>query len=313
MRKIFIILLTIIFILSFSFTCYCETESDIVNKISISVNIKPIQSDLYNYTYETKSPSEIVYILHLLNSIKKIDDGVILNGADIPIVNINIFTQDNSYINVGFVNGRFCDIYGNQFNVGNDYGRFLSFVYALKNNILVFENDVTYDISEWAKEEVTKAIEKNLVPKLNQINYQGKITRLEVCQLIANYIEQKGITEQLDISPFSDTSDPSIIMLYSLNIINGKSNDLFAPYDFITREEFAKILFNTYKLTHDIENNIVIETHYKYDDRISSWAKEAVAVMTTSGIFKGIENAEFAPQKNITKEQVITAIVRLEE
>ena len=85
----------------------------------------------------------------------------------------------------------------------------------------------------------------------------------------------------------------------------------FCPYDFITKEELAKLLSNTY---HLISKNISSETVkllYKDEGNISDWAVEYVSNMTDAGIFIGNENGEFEPQKNISKEEVVVVLNRL--
>lgn len=68
-------------------------------------------------------------------------------------------------------------------------------------------------------------------------------------------------------NPFSDTADESVISLYNYAIINGKNENEFYPYDYITREEFAKILSGTYnKLNRLTEyNNGSTSVHYAYN------------------------------------------------
>lgn len=86
---------------------------------------------------------------------------------------------------------------------------------------------------------------------------------------------------------------------------------MFCPYDLITREEFAKILSNTYTF---IKNETVLDSNkilYKDQNKISDWAMESVSKMTSLGMFKGNENDEFEPQNSITKEEVIVTILRL--
>ena len=290
-----------------------KIQNNDIDKIDISVNIKPVKDSQYCYNFRTNSESQIDYIIHILNAIDFIDDGKTIDGADIPIVNINFTKADNSIDKYGFVSGRFYDTKNKQYAVDRSaYNRFLDFIYALKTEKLVLTDNITFEPSEWAKNDIKQAIEGGLVPKWNQINYKGSIIRLEGCELVANLL---GISCYDDFgseeNPFSDTNDKSVVSLYNLKIINGKSETLFCPYDFMTREEFAKILSNTYFQLIDkrILHNKKIS--YKDQDKISDWAIDSVTDMTSLGMFKGNENGEFEPQKNITKEEVILTLLRL--
>ena len=212
------------------------------------------------------------------------------------------------------MSGRFFDESNNkQYAVDSDeYSRFLDFLYALKTGKLDLPDEVTFEASEWAKDEVNEAIENGLVPEWNRINYKGNITRLEVCMLVENFMHVKKIPQHTDVyaaPPFLDVEDSSITYLWNNNIINGKAETLFCPYDVITREEFAKILFSTYQC---VESDIINSSGSMYEDQceISNWAIDSVNSMTSLGLFNGNANGEFGPQKNITKEEVILTLLR---
>ena len=284
-----------------------------INNIEISVNLKPIKNSQYCYNFITNSDKQNAYIVHLLNAMDLINDGISINGADIPTVNININKVDGSIKSYGFINGRFCDTDNKQYAVnGKEYKQFLDFIYALKTEKIIL-NDVTFEPSEWAKSEISQAIICGFVPKRNQINYQSNITRVEACQLFVNFLNKvENIEEGEGKSPFTDTNDPDVLMLYKFNIINGKSITEFCPYDFITREELAKMLSNTYhciKSDTEYENNKNIT--FKDAHLISDWAIESVNAMESIGILIGNENGNFEPKRYTLKEELLLALFRL--
>lgn len=282
--------------------------------IKVDVNAGgPSYLEHQKYNYTTSSKNEIAYILNYLNNFKLEDDGKTLNSNDGSSYSIKIFMNDGSTKKCGFDSGRFYNDSNKQYAIDcNEYQRFLDFIYALKTSKIILEDVVTFEPSEWAIEDIEKAIENGLVPSFNQINYKGKLNRLEVCQFIANFFESCGYTADItEPNPFTDTSDKSVLALYHLKILNGKSETLFCPYDWITREEFAKILSNTYYL---VKNDTTIDSKkisYKDQEKVSDWAKDSVSNMTSLGLFNGNENDEFEPQKDITKEEVIITLLRL--
>lgn len=287
-------------------------KSNDIMKISISVNIKPIKDSRYCYEFSTTNRGEIIYIDHLINAFNLIDDDKTIGGGDIPIVNISIIKKD-AVDKIGFISGRFYDFNDKQYAIDpNEYNRFLDFIYALKTKDIVLNDDVSFEPSEWAKTDIVQAKEDGLVPMWNQIGYTNNITRLEVCQFVDNLLEKKGYIYDInEVNQFADTSDKSVVRLYNMKILNGKTETLFCPYDLITREEFAKILSNTYTF---IKNETVLDSNkilYKDQNKISDWAMESVSKMTSLGMFKGNENDEFEPQNSITKEEVIVTILRL--
>lgn len=285
---------------------------DNVAKISIMAT-GPFRSDHEKYDYSTSEKNEIAYILNYINNFHLEDDGENIIVYDVSSFSVKIHMLDGSVRECSFYYGRFDDESGKQYAIDPDeYNRFLEFIHALKTKKIILENEVTFKPSEWAKRSIGKAVELELIPGESQINYKGKITRLEVCRLIDNLlskltIEDHGITG----SPFSDTTDKSVIKLYDYGIVNGKNESKFAPYDYITREELAKVLSNTYYLINEkVQSD---KSTYEYADQkeISSWAYEYVGNMHSLNIMVGNPQNEFRPKDNVTKEETIITLLRI--
>lgn len=290
-----------------------EMQNESVDEIKISVNIRPIKDSEYCYNFSTNSKSQINYIVHLLNSMSLFDDEKVINGGDIPIVNINIIKENGMVDKIGFISGRFYDTKDKQYAVDkSEYSRFLDFVYALKTKEVVLEDEVTFEPSEWAKEDVEKAVKKELVPELNQINYRGKINRLEVCQLIDNLLNKQNIPKpESTENTFSDTTDKSVISLYNYGIIDGKNESEFDPYGYVTREELSKVLSNTYYLMNQKVQSDNCTHEYVDQKEISYWALNYVGDMYSLNIMIGNPENEFKPHANVTKEELIITLLRI--
>ncbi len=169
------------------------------------------------------------------------------------------------------------------------------------------------DIPDWAKKEIDTALEKNLIPLWNRINYSSYISRAEVCHLAYNLLIKfkNEISTEAD-NPFKDIDDPAVTSMYNLGIINGKSYNEFAPYDIVTREELTKILCGVYEIIQtNAEQSESDDTLFLDNKEISAWAKPYVAKMNNLKILVGDENGNFKPKDCCTKEQVIVAILRL--
>ena len=100
-------------------------------------------------------------------------------------------------------------------------------------------------------------------------------------------------------------------MLYNAGIIDGKTDTEFCPYDFITREELAKVLSNMYALAGGEKAEQTYEVAYADSNEISGWAIEYVNKMSALEILKGDEKGKFNPKSNTTKEQVIITLLRM--
>ena len=167
--------------------------------------------------------------------------------------------------------------------------------------------------SQWAKLEVEKAKERDIVPHKIQGDYKRNITREEFVELsirLYEVLSKKEITLQGQ-GPFSDTKNPYITMANKLGIIDGKGDGTFSPDEKITREEVSVILYRTLKVAkprYDYSNT----NDYDFRDysMISSWAKQAVNYLYGVEIINGVDDGEFNPKSYTSREQAITLVMR---
>ena len=291
------------------------TQGEEVRVVRIDVKAHgPMLNDSLNYDYEVLAQNEVLYLLNCVKSFELVDDGKTIRVNDASVYEVRFYKDDGSFYKFEYEFGRIFDNDGKEYGLKGSFGRFLTAINALKTQKLtITDDDVNTQPSKWAESEINIGIDKELVPKWNQIGYVSKINRLEVCQLINNFLTHKGIEiAKAEDYSFEDTYDIAVKNSYLLGLIDGKSETEFAPYDYITREEFAKILSRTYSYL----NNDSIESrdlNYIDRDRISEYAVDDVKKVTQLGLMHGNENGEFEPQNNITKEEVIVTLLRLSE
>ena len=106
-----------------------------------------------------------------------------------------------------------------------------------------------------------------------------------------------------DVGPDYWAKD-AIEFLYAKGIISGVSDKLFEPERNITRAEFAKLLVKTFELegSQDISRFT--------DVKPSDWFYKDLAIAYNYGIVKGDSESSFAPNRNITREEMVTMMVR---
>ena len=192
--------------------------------------------------------------------------------------------------------------------------------------------------SDWAYEWMDKADRLDIIPHilLNQ-DMTKSISRKEFSALAVELYENlKGSKVSVDIeSPFTDIDDPAVTMSYSLGIVAGIGNGLFAPDQSLTREQAATMLTRVYKAVYwdgwtleedGIYDCYVLDTagvaKFSDDAFISGYAKDSVYFMAKNNIIAGIGNNIFGPApiagKNInygkaTREQAFKiAVVMIE-
>lgn len=106
-----------------------------------------------------------------------------------------------------------------------------------------------------------------------------------------------------DIS--SHWAKKEIEALATKNIIFGKTADLFAPQDKLTRAEFAVLVARAL----DLETKAYAGT-FKDVKENKAWAYAGVEAAARAGIINGLGDGTFNPDAQITREEIATIIVR---
>ena len=115
--------------------------------------------------------------------------------------------------------------------------------------------------------------------------------------------------DEIKTNEFSDIKDiawakDAINKLSEKGIINGKGDNLFAPYDNITREEFASILVRLLgvdEVSSDINFSDVSD---------SAWYAKTVKAAAYEGIVMGKGDGSFGVGENITRQDMAVMLYR---
>lgn len=108
---------------------------------------------------------------------------------------------------------------------------------------------------------------------------------------------------------FSDISGvewakEAIEFLAKNGVLSGVGNDCFAPDDFVTREQLAKIIVLTFNL-YD-EN---AEVDFADVDK-NSWSYKFIASAEKAGMMNGVGNGRFEAAQPVTREDIATVLYR---
>jgi len=181
------------------------------------------------------------------------------------------------------------------------------------------------DSSDWAKKEITQAIEKGLVPDELQCDYKNNITRADFCKLCVALMKawDNNFEYKIGNLRFSDTSDEEVLICADKGIIRGVGNNKFAPDEPVKRQDAANILYNTLKaVSSDIVSNHINTDgtdkecciFHSFDDGedIRAWTRNAVNHMYRYGVMLGENGSHFFnPNGQYTREQAICTFLRL--
>lgn len=159
-----------------------------------------------------------------------------------------------------------------------------------------------YPYSKWAND---LAIKHKLV--LNQ-NPKRNAKKWEVASIV--YLLMDNVSGSV-VKEFSDTNDVSDVVRSRINaisskgIIKGYEDNTFRPFNDITRAEFCTILDRSDLLKQTSQMDIQL------NDINTHWAKEAILNVARSGLMSGKGDGIFAPDANITIEEIFVIMDRM--
>jgi hypothetical protein len=179
--------------------------------------------------------------------------------------------------------------------------------------------------SDWAVGELEKASETKLIPEsLDGKDFKAQITRAEFAAVAVKLYEAiaGAEAETVEQNPFTDTSDVGVLKAYGLGIVNGITENTFAPDDLLDREQAAAMLTRAMsKAIPDIK--LVADGAPEFADAadISAWAKDSVLYMARRKIIGGFPDKTFRPRNkteamkkafyaNATREQAVIMALR---
>ena len=107
-----------------------------------------------------------------------------------------------------------------------------------------------------------------------------------------------------DISKNYSWAEEAIHKMFSAGIINGKNNITFAPGDKVTRAEFVKMLCLDLGIKPSQSGKSIFT-----DVNTNKWYAPYIAAAQTVGIIQGTGNNVFAPDNNITRQDICVMVV----
>lgn len=178
------------------------------------------------------------------------------------------------------------------------------------NEAVLSEEDIP---SDWAKADIEGAKELNLIPERIQGQYGKNITREEFSEAVVKLYEAlRGEDYILEAqSPFTDTTNQQVIKANSLGIVKGIGDGKFAPDAFITRQDISVMIYRGLRAAKPQYDYSSISKHIFADhNKISPWAREAVAYLYGIEVTNGVGENLFNPWGYTSREQAISLIKR---
>lgn len=181
------------------------------------------------------------------------------------------------------------------------------------NGVAINFSDVE---NHWAKSAISNMASKGIIKGYADGTFKpnASITRGEFATLLARAFNLETTSA---ISPFKDvTTDKwyaeSILALYEAGITSGRADGTFGAGAPITNEEISAMIARTItvlNLTLPETNTAGIT--FTDSKQISSYAKEAVTMLTKYGILSGKPDGSFGPKLTTTRAQVAVILDRI--
>lgn len=133
------------------------------------------------------------------------------------------------------------------------------------------------------------------------------------------YIQATPVNADVIVSGFSDMADFSwaekaVAELKKMGAVNGKTETEFAPKDFVTREEFVKMVLQAFGLTQQEDETSEVEKAVRKsqfsDVDTAAWYAPFVERAVKLGIVMGFSETEFGVGQRITRQDMATMSLR---
>ena len=165
------------------------------------------------------------------------------------------------------------------------------------------------DISgHWAEDIIVEMVNSGVISGYPDTTFKPdkKITRAEFTTMLvkAFKLEAKTGKDFADITNHWAKDD--IITAVAHGIVSGYDANSFGPDNNITREQMTVMIIKAAQLNeNEYESKQFID-----NDKISSWATEAVAIANQHQIIVGYPDNNFQPQGEATRAEATTVIIK---
>lgn len=171
------------------------------------------------------------------------------------------------------------------------------------------------NLGEWAEEAVVTMDTLGFLPQeLLDADMTGSITRGEMCKMavLVHKNLSGGYAQTVSTDHFEDTSDPDICYAFEQGIISGYSDGTFRPDQFLTRQEFFKIVFHLMGSLYCDVNSIEPASleNFSDADTLHDYAVTPTQIMVAIGVVEGSNDSMLHPLDPTSRQEAIVMFFR---
>jgi hypothetical protein len=192
----------------------------------------------------------------------------------------------------------------------------------LAPTVYAADTEFQHKVSDWAREDVKRAMSLNLMhpgviedlrAPINRGNFAKKAARLLATEFGSNMDGYLFIMNYRGWAENGNYDLHAIDVAKELGIIQGRGNNDWDFSSTITRQEAAVLLARTYHAYSDTVPNTGSPLAFTDQGMIADWALEDVQLMSQLGIMNGVGEGQFDPLGLYTGEQCLITLLRLHE
>lgn len=169
--------------------------------------------------------------------------------------------------------------------------------------------------NHWAQEAVLAAANRGwmLGPAADRFAPDAALTRAEAATIIVRVLglkdEAAGGSASFTDVPATHWAWQDIRIAKQSGLIQGISDDRFAPDQVMTREQMSMLLSRALHLTS--QSGSAAAKRFS-DVPAGSWSAEAIAAMSSNGLVDGFANGTFRPSASLTRAEMATLLSRVQ-
>ena len=166
---------------------------------------------------------------------------------------------------------------------------------------------------DWHYESVKYVYENNLMQGTdNGFEPESKMSRAMLVTVLYRMAkpEEKANNHNFADVPEGQWYSDAVTWAAENNIVNGVSENKFAPDEDITREQMALIIYRFAKMQgYDVTHKADI-SHFADTDDISDWALDAISWVNKAELVNGTSETTLSPKATATRAQVAAILMR---
>ncbi len=194
----------------------------------------------------------------------------------------------------------------------------LVFVAVLSAVFFIFQSDQEYEVdttlpfedvdkNAWYYEYLVEAYDRGWIKGIDWTLFapDAPIQRGNFATMLYRYLGEPDVAGMSN--PFTDLDGQecknAVIYLHKLEILDGKTETLFAPEEGITREQLVTMLYRMGG--YEVHSELSPSGKFTDRDHISDWAIDAVDWGIENGFFTGLTDTILAPREPATRAQAV--------